>query len=242
VKLAEHIQASIRGVNAAEREEVAAGDFVLYRSRSSDHPYLNYAVPVAEPAGWRGVDELAAAFAAHGLRPRLEFLSECAPGLEDALADEGFEVEARIPVMICPADAWRRVPAPAGVLIARVLEAPDAWPLLKVTRLAFGEAPPTAADVAAYGGHGLLARAHGVPAGAAYRTPVVLGVSELGGIGVLERYRRRGIAAALTAAAAADAVAAGAEVVFLTPGNDGAQRVYARAGFRPAATMVHMLR
>jgi predicted N-acetyltransferase YhbS len=242
MNLAERIQESIRGVNAAERDQVAAGDFVLYRSRSSDHPYLNYAVPVAAPAGWEGVDALAAACAQRGLRPRLEFVAECAPGLEQALARAGFEVQARLPVMICAATDLRRVAPPTGVVIARVLEAPDARPLLEVSREAFGEEPPSEAEVAGYGGHGLLARADGVPAGAAFRSPVVLGVSELGGIGVRERFRRRGIAAALTSAAAADAVAAGAEVVFLTPGDDGAERVYARAGFRPAATMLHMLR
>jgi len=57
-----------------------------------------------------------------------------------------------------------------------------------------------------------------------------------------ERFRRRGIAAALTGASAAAAVAAGAQLCFLTPGDDGAERVYARAGFsREGTTMVHMV-
>jgi predicted GNAT family acetyltransferase len=59
---------------------------------------------------------------------------------------------------------------------------------------------------------------------------------------VRERFRRRGIAAARTGASAAAAVAAGAELCFLTPGDDGAERVYARAGFaRADTTLVHML-
>jgi GNAT superfamily N-acetyltransferase len=74
------------------------------------------------------------------------------------------------------------------------------------------------------------------------RTAVAEGVCELAGIGVRERFRRRGIAAALTAATAAEAFAAGAELCFLTPGDDGAERVYARAGFaRAGTTMVHMV-
>ena len=57
-----------------------------------------------------------------------------------------------------------------------------------------------------------------------------------------ERFRRRGIAAALTSAAAGQAVAVGAQLCFLTPGDDGAERVYARAGFiRAGTTMVHMV-
>jgi predicted GNAT family acetyltransferase len=59
---------------------------------------------------------------------------------------------------------------------------------------------------------------------------------------VLERFRRRGIAAALTAAVAGEAFAEGAELCFLTPGDEGAERVYARAGFaRAGTTMVHMI-
>ena len=86
MNVAERVQASIRAVNAAERDAIGAGSFTLYRSRASDHPYLNYAVPNAGAVEWEGIDALRAAFAAHGLGPRLEFVAECAPGLEEALA------------------------------------------------------------------------------------------------------------------------------------------------------------
>jgi predicted GNAT family acetyltransferase len=89
---------------------------------------------------------------------------------------------------------------------------------------------------------GLLARAGGEAAGAGSRSSIAEGVSEIAGVGVRERFRRRGIAAALTAAAATAAFADGAELCFLTPGDDGAERVYARAGFaRAGTTMVHMV-
>jgi ribosomal protein S18 acetylase RimI-like enzyme len=242
VNVAERVQSSIRAVNAAEREVVVAGQFTLYRSRASDHPYLNYAVPADGAAGWGGIDALREAFVARGLQPRLEFVAERAPGLEEALAAAGFELKARIPVMTCPEQDLRAVPAPEGVVIARVLGGPDVRPLMEVQSAAFGEGPPSDAAVQAYRGRGLLARADGVPAGAASRTAIAEGVSEIGGVGVLERFRRRGIAAALTAAAAAAAFADGAQLCFLTPGDDGAERVYARAGFaRGGTTMVHMV-
>ena len=242
MNVAERVQASIRAVNAAERDAVVAGAFTLYRNRASDHPYLNYAVPNAGAVEWEGIDALRAAFAAHGLTPRLEFVAESAPGLEEALAGAGFELQGRYPVMTLPATALREVPAPDGVVIARVLDGVDARALLQTAAEAFGDGPPTDAQVAGYAGRGLLARAGGEPAGAAFRSDIAEGVSELGGIGVRERFRRRGIAAALTAAAAADALAAGAELCFLTPGDDGAERVYARAGFaRAGTTVVHML-
>jgi predicted N-acetyltransferase YhbS len=242
VNVAERVQASIRTVNAAEREPIAAGPFTLYRNRSSDHPYANYAVPTAGAAGWEGIDALRAAFAAEGLQPRLEFVAECAPGLEEALASDGFALQGRYPVMTLPAEQLREVPAPDGVVIARVLEGGDVRALLATAAEAFGDGPPTDEQIAAYRGRGHLARADGEPAGAAFHSAVADGVSELGGIGVRERFRRRGIAAALTGASAAAAVAAGAQLCFLTPGDDGAERVYARAGFaRAGTTMVHMV-
>lgn len=242
MNVAERVQASVRAVNGNEREAIVAGPFTLYRNRASDHPYLNYAVPNAGAVEWEGIDALREAFAAQGLAPRLEFVAECAPGLEEALAAAGFELQGRYPVMTLPATALREVRAPDGVVIARVLEGGDVRTLLQTAAEAFGDGPPTDAQVAAYGGRGHLARADGEPAGAAFYSPIAEGVSELGGIGVRERFRRRGIAAALTGAAATAAVAAGAELVFLTPGDDGAERVYARAGFEQAGTtMVHMV-
>jgi predicted N-acetyltransferase YhbS len=242
VNVAERVQASIRAVNAAERESIVAGPFTLYRNRASDHPYLNYAVPNAGAVEWDGIDELRAAFAAHGLRPRLEFVAECAAGLEQALAAAGFELQGRYPVMTLPAQDLREVPVPDGVVIARVLEGTDVRALLETAADAFGDDPPTDDQVAAYRGRGHLARADGEPAGAAFHSAAAEGVSELGGIGVRERFRRRGIAAALTGASATAAVAGGAQLCFLTPGDDGAERVYARAGFaRAGTTIVHML-
>jgi predicted GNAT family acetyltransferase len=144
--------------------------------------------------------------------------------------------------MTCPEEDLREVPAPEGVVIARVFEGADVRPLMEVQAAAFGEGPPSDEAVRAYRGRGVLARAEGVPAGAASHTAVAEGVSEIGGVGVLERFRRRGIAAALTAAVAAEAFADGADLCFLTPGDDGAERVYARAGFaRAGTTMVHMI-
>jgi predicted GNAT family acetyltransferase len=242
VNVAQRVQTSIRAVNAAEREAIGVGPFTLYRSRATDHPYLNYAVPAEGATAWDEIEAVREAFVARGLQPRLEFVAECAPGLEEALVAHGFELQMRIPVMTCPARDLREVPPPPGVVIGRVHGGADVRPMMEVQAAAFGEGPPTDAAIAAYRGRGLLARADGVPAGAAARSAIAEGVSEIGGVGVLERFRRRGIAAALTAAAAAQAFAEGAELCFLTPGDDGAERVYARAGFaRAGTTMVHMI-
>ena len=152
MNVTERVQASIRTVNATEREAIVAGPFTLYRNRASDHPYLNYAVPNAGVRRWEGIDELRAAFAAEGLQPRLEFVAECAPGLEEALAADGFSLQGRYPVMTLPAEQLREVPAPDGVIIARVLVGGDVRALLATAAEAFGDGPPTDAQVAAYGG------------------------------------------------------------------------------------------
>jgi predicted N-acetyltransferase YhbS len=68
-----------------------------------------------------------------------------------------------------------------------------------------------------------------VAAGSAQRAGDVV---ELVGIGTLETARRRGLAAGVTAMLADAARAAGAEVVFLAAGDEGASRVYQRVGFR----------
>jgi len=61
-------------------------------------------------------------------------------------------------------------------------------------------------------------------------------VSELTGIAVLPRHRRRGVGAALTKALADDAVASGARTVVLSAGTSEVSRVYERVGFRRVGT------
>ena len=62
------------------------------------------------------------------------------------------------------------------------------------------------------------------------------GVAEITGVGVLPASRRRGLGAAVTFALAADALARGAQVVFLSASDDTVARVYARLGFRRIGT------
>ncbi|MFD8590456.1 GNAT family N-acetyltransferase [Streptomyces sp. NPDC059637] len=62
------------------------------------------------------------------------------------------------------------------------------------------------------------------------------GVSEIVGVGTLPAARRRGLGLAVTAALVADARSRGAGTVFLSAGDDDVARIYARLGFRRAAT------
>jgi GNAT superfamily N-acetyltransferase len=213
---------------------VPAGAFTLYVHPHVDHPYLNYAIP--DDAGDPG--ELIAAARARGLVPRLEFVAEACPGVEDALAAAGFAYERRVPVMACtPAELHD----PGGVSLTRVQPGCEhVAAMLEVSHAAFGDEPPSAADVARWDGQAVVALDGGAVIGAASWTPVLDALSEIGGVAVAEAFRRRGVGAALTAAAAREAFAEGADLAILTPGDEATARVYARVGFGAVATMVHM--
>jgi ribosomal protein S18 acetylase RimI-like enzyme len=62
------------------------------------------------------------------------------------------------------------------------------------------------------------------------------GVAEITGVGVVPASRRRGLGAAVTHALAADALARGARIVFLSATDDSVARIYARLGFHVIGT------
>jgi predicted GNAT family acetyltransferase len=80
-----------------------------------------------------------------------------------------------------------------------------------------------------------VALAGGQPVSVGSHQPVG-SVSEVVGVGTLRAYRRRGIAASLTAFLAADARRRGVATVFLSAGDDDVARVYGRVGFRRIGT------
>jgi predicted GNAT family acetyltransferase len=62
------------------------------------------------------------------------------------------------------------------------------------------------------------------------------GLSEIVGVGTLPAFRRRGIAAALTALLVDDALRRRVETVFLSADDAAVARIYERIGFRRLAT------
>ena len=76
------------------------------------------------------------------------------------------------------------------------------------------------------------------PVGAGMFTEIHEGLTELVGITTLKRFRRRGIAATLTAYMTQIAVRQGATLTFLIASDEQAGRVYERVGFRPFATLM----
>jgi GNAT superfamily N-acetyltransferase len=245
------IQSYLRSVvSAGSRDTERVGPFLAGFDRDSDHPYLSYAIPDdgAEPTA-ADVAALRDAFARRNRVPRLEFLPAVAPAAEAALAAGGFAAEGVLPLMTCAAGESPALEPPDGIEL--VLPTPDDELRAggAVANAAFSEPRSPGPDDLArthrfLGAGGLAVLARERDGGEAVGWGVYIaprdGATELAGIGVLASHRRRGIAGAITARLAREAFARGVTTAFLTPGDDGAERVYARAGFVPRTRMLHM--
>ena len=89
-------------------------------------------------------------------------------------------------------------------------------------------------------GGSVLATLDGEPVATAAWTAVAGGVTEIVGVATLAAHRSRGLGGLVTAHAVLAAAEAGGALPWLTPGDDGADRVYRRLGFTPVATAVHL--
>jgi predicted GNAT family acetyltransferase len=246
------LQQYLRNAVTRDRDVERIGPFLATFDRHTDHPFLSYAIPDddARPTG-ADVAALVAAFDARGRTPRLEYVPAIAPAAEAPLRAGGLAVEARLAVMTChPTEVVDLAPAP-GLQIEVPADPGDLYDMTVAQHAAFGEPPPERASAVARqqaavdrGAIAVLVRdaATGAVAGGGIATAPADGTTELAGIGVIETYRRRGIAGAITARLAREAFARGVTMAFLTPGDDAAHRVYARAGFTPTGVMLHLAR
>lgn len=235
------LQAFLREVAAPGRTVLAVDGFAVYLHPRDPLRFLNYAIPDGDvdpdPAA---VQALRAVFQAHERLPRLEWVEEAAPRLAPALAAAAMIEELRAPLMALAPDALVEAPADVeGLTVARV-GAGDLRACADVQRVAFGQARlGEAEEPAAPSGGAVLARSGRNAVSAASWTSIVDGVTEIAGVATAEPWRGRGLAGAVTAAAARAAFADGAALCILSPGDETGQRVYARAGFRRVATMLH---
>lgn len=245
------LQQYVRHAASRGRDTERIGPFLATFDPHNDNPYLSYAMPDdgAQPTG-ADVAALIAAYERRGRVPRLEYLPAVAPHVEAVLLDAGLTVEARLPVMTCSPDDIVDLGRPPGIALAVPETDEDLLAMAAAQMEAFGESPPDPAGVertrAALedGMLAILARdeASGATVGGGVATAPGDGVTEVAGIGVVAAFRRRGIAGAMTARLTRDAFAAGVRTAFITPGDDGAQSVYARAGFADTGVILHIRR
>lgn len=236
--LPHRVQQYLRSVVESGRQPVPAGAFVLYVHPTETHPFVNYAIPVSGATSGDG-RELIRAARSHGLVPRLEYLESCFPWVEESLAADGFMLEARLPLMTCSPETLAEHRSDVELSLIEP-GSPLVRPMLTVTGAAFGDPPPDDGQVARWEGRTVAALVDGEVVGSASWTKVIDGMSEIAGVAVAERDRRRGIGGALTVAATRHAFEDGALMALLTPGSDASARVYERAGFQTVTTMVHL--
>ncbi|MGW5742202.1 GNAT family N-acetyltransferase [Amycolatopsis sp. NPDC003861] len=242
------IEAYVRATAPRGRETEQVGPFLATYSPGTPHPMLNYAIPDdgAQPTAAE-IDALTAAYRRRDLLPRLEYFTDVAPDLEKLLVGAGYELERRVPLMTCAPAERVDQPAPAGIRL-RVPESDEDLRRMRAAQnTAFGE-PAEIGDEEVEqlktglgaGVRHLLAEDDGVVVGGGLALEIVDGTTEIAGIAVLEPYRGRGIAAALTAHLTREVHEAGAHTAFLTPGDLGIGNVYARVGYQPAGECVHL--
>lgn len=227
---------------------VPVGAFLCRFDPDLSMPALNYAIPAdgALPTSAE-LDELHAAFAERGRTPRFEFVPSRSPGLAAILEEHGYTVSHRGRMMATETVA--DLPTPEGVTIVDALDEDTWYAAAAVQFPAFGEELPDREAALAWkrrstarGGAVAVALVNGEYAGAGEYTPPVDGVCEVAGIAVAEKWRRRGIASALTTHLTRRALNAGVRTTWLDPADEGAQRVYARAGYVYVGETLHMIR
>jgi len=219
---------------------VRVGPFVCRFNPSWSSPFANYAVPDdhAEPSR-EDISALISAFRQQDRKPRLEYLPGCAPAVEKALLAMGFEVENRAPVMAC-GPRHLEVPDPVpGLEFREARSDDDLDELFAIQHRAFeepGDPEPGAGSSARriYQNGGIVVRAmfRGETAGGGSCTAPVDGITELVGVAVADRFRRRGIGAAISAYLTSRAHHRGYHLVWLEPADDSVERIYAGIGYR----------
>jgi GNAT superfamily N-acetyltransferase len=191
-----------------------------------------------------------------GVPEAFEWVDETTPALLPAVREAGLNV-LEAPLMVLDRAAFRAPDAPPSITV-RVLDADDEALAASMAVASVGfEAEGTAA-----GPQGIAERDAALPRGdLSYRRdrlrrrltvtavaenatgPVAVGshnpvgdVTEVVGVATLPAVRRQGLGGAVTGALVADALAGGAEVVFLSAGSEEIARVYHRLGFRRIGT------
>lgn len=241
----ERIQSYFREVARRQYEVVELAPFTLFFHPKDPLPFFNYAIPDAPEAGITParLAALRAAFHTRGRIPRFELVEAFAPQLGGALESAGFEAEPPTCLMILDPANGKPAPDVQGLridILTKDSHFEEARRLLHLQRTAFGmnDADQVSEADARFfvdtlgAGRGIVAWLGDEPVGGGALLPPTDGIAEVAGIAVIEKHRRHGIGAALTAAAVHEARAAGVSCAVLSAADQRAGRVYEGVGFR----------
>jgi len=228
-------------LNAVPRwrcDVLEVGPFDVFLNRGGGNPWISYARPKRQLTGdiATHIHAVRSAMKSRGYLPRWEYIEDLHPDLTPALAAADFPVPEMRPLMVLADSA--PAPIPSTLEVRLVTSDEELIAASDVQKRGFGlpdeEDTFDLRQLRGGGMRAMAAFADGIAVSAGVHTPVN-GVTELAGIATLEGYRRRGIGAALTAALAQDAREQGCDLIFLSAGDEGVARTYARAGFQTIA-------
>ncbi|TCC51878.1 GNAT family N-acetyltransferase [Kribbella pittospori] len=232
---------------ARSRRQIVAGPLTGLLS-DDDAWYLSgmVASEPGEPFDRDDVPEMLAivrkAFAAEGRWLSAELIEEASPGLAGVLEANGMTIVSRTPLLVVEPDGLQEPGVPAGVTGSVVSSEAEQAEANAVSADAYEaedsafEFRPDPAD-----GGWVVIRHDDVPVASALWTAVSDGVTEIAGVATRHSHRRRGFGSIATAYATRQAFElAGATLAWLTPGDDGSDRIYRRLGYAPKATAVHL--
>ena len=249
IHMLQAIQDAYVDSTSKDRTVVANRAFVAMLNIDDPLKYLNGAIPIQEPTQ-SDVAWLISAYRDNCRTPFLEFFSDLWPSLPQTLEEAGFVKENEHPIMILRRTDWTTIELPFEISISRST-VDDCDLLARVTSSAFEDCDDI--SIAAQRSQGemerflraissgrwlaVLARyANGI-AGAG----LAVGnnsIREVAGVGTLPKFRRRGVARAVTSALTEWHFENGGELAWLTPGDAGAEGVYSSVGYRHAGTQV----
>ena len=245
------IQESVVANLARRPAPIDSGPFVIGIDPGTPSPWINYATPRPGADITAGdVRTLADVFRSARRKPRLEYVVACAPSLEPLLKDAGWLPEARHDYMTCTPESLTAAP-PGIAPLATLSEAgtdDERAALISAQNEGFGgQATAGAADIARMrrlqsdGGIAMMATTpDGICVGGGEALPATGGVSAVVGIAVRPRFRRRGIARAVTAAITRQLFANGVEIAWLEASGPASWRVYERVGYRAAGQRLYI--
>ena len=225
-----------------EFEEI--GSFCAYFDPLSDLIWLNYATPVkpiSDGAAFRvAMGSLRAEFAERRRRLRFEFIQALWPELPKMLLSEGLVLQAEQPLMICSGESFQK--RDANNVEIRELHSNDDDCLLEIYQRTAAEGFAAnmesteesrrrlRVELRSDARRCVIGFVAGEPAGVAALSPMGQ-TAELVGVATLPRFRRRGVASALSSYLLAGHFARGKSATWLSANDAIAQSVYRGLGF-----------
>ncbi len=220
------------------REVERIGGFTYLRHHSDTLVWLNQTIPTG-PCTAEDLQTLIQRCEATGREPFFEFSPELSPEVPHLLESAGLKRIKTMPLMVLLKGEWS--PRPYSQK-ARIPGREDLAPGIRAANEAFGHTGEEESGVerleAAMADGRLL-----ISVGFSGNEVVAMGqavgtsrIREVAGVGTRPAFQRQGFGGAVIECLLDQFFTVGGEIAWLTPGDDGAESLYSRLGFRQIAT------